>query len=54
VRQRLGDAAVRAARAVNYVGAGTVEFIMDKDTQVWTISISLKNIFFLLHISPFL
>jgi acetyl/propionyl-CoA carboxylase alpha subunit len=22
---------VRAARAVNYVGAGTVEFIMDKD-----------------------
>lgn len=29
VRQRLGEAAVRAAKAVNYVGAGTVEFIMD-------------------------
>ena len=27
----MGEAAVRAARAVNYVGAGTVEFIMDKD-----------------------
>jgi acetyl/propionyl-CoA carboxylase alpha subunit len=27
----VGEAAVRAARAVNYVGAGTVEFIMDKD-----------------------
>ncbi len=33
-RKRLGEAAVRAAKAVNYVGAGTVEFIMDKDTQV--------------------
>jgi 3-methylcrotonyl-CoA carboxylase alpha subunit len=29
MRQAMGDAAVRAARAVNYVGAGTVEFIVD-------------------------
>uniref|UniRef100_A0A4W3JLZ8 Methylcrotonyl-CoA carboxylase subunit n=1 Tax=Callorhinchus milii TaxID=7868 RepID=A0A4W3JLZ8_CALMI len=29
VRKRLGEAAVRAAKAVSYVGAGTVEFIMD-------------------------
>ncbi|XP_048397986.1 methylcrotonoyl-CoA carboxylase subunit alpha, mitochondrial isoform X1 [Stegostoma tigrinum] len=29
VRRRLGEAAVQAAKAVNYVGAGTVEFIMD-------------------------
>ncbi|XP_065530558.1 methylcrotonoyl-CoA carboxylase subunit alpha, mitochondrial isoform X3 [Lathamus discolor] len=29
VRKRLGEAAVKAAKAVNYVGAGTVEFIMD-------------------------
>nr|CAG4642359.1 EOG090X02EP [Evadne anonyx] len=28
-RAKLGDAAVRAAQAVGYVGAGTVEFIMD-------------------------
>lgn len=28
-RNRLGESAVRAAAAVNYVGAGTVEFIMD-------------------------
>ena len=27
--QELGDAAVRAARAVDYEGAGTVEFIAD-------------------------
>ncbi|WP_019852622.1 acetyl/propionyl/methylcrotonyl-CoA carboxylase subunit alpha [Actinopolyspora mortivallis] len=30
-RERIGDAAVRAARAVGYVGAGTVEFIVSAD-----------------------
>merc|ERR1719239_1398324 len=30
VRKKLGEAAVRAAKAVDYVGAGTVEFVMDK------------------------
>ncbi|XP_075235901.1 methylcrotonoyl-CoA carboxylase 1 isoform X2 [Lycorma delicatula] len=29
LRKQLGEAAVRAAQAVNYVGAGTVEFIFD-------------------------
>ena len=29
MRQAMGSAAVRAAKAVNYVGAGTVEFIVD-------------------------
>jgi len=29
VRRKIGEAAVLAAKAVNYVGAGTVEFIMD-------------------------
>jgi acetyl-CoA carboxylase biotin carboxylase subunit len=29
VREQMGEAAVRAARAVNYVNAGTVEFIFD-------------------------
>ncbi|MGL1920271.1 MAG: acetyl/propionyl/methylcrotonyl-CoA carboxylase subunit alpha [Hyphomicrobiales bacterium] len=29
VRKAMGDAAVRAAKAVNYEGAGTVEFIVD-------------------------
>jgi len=28
-RRKIGEAAVKAARAVDYVGAGTVEFIMD-------------------------
>lgn len=31
LRQQLGMAAVRAAKAVGYVGAGTVEFILDKE-----------------------
>lgn len=31
LRKELGEAAVRAAKAVGYVGAGTVEFIMDKE-----------------------
>ncbi|CAE6484434.1 unnamed protein product [Rhizoctonia solani] len=33
VRRDLGDKAVAAAKAVGYVGAGTVEFIFDNDTQ---------------------
>lgn len=32
--RELGEAAVAAAKAVGYVGAGTVEFIMDTATQV--------------------
>lgn len=32
VRGRLGEKAVEAARAVGYVGAGTVEFIFDCDS----------------------
>ncbi|CAH0556999.1 unnamed protein product [Brassicogethes aeneus] len=33
LRHELGAAAVRAAKAVGYVGAGTVEFILDKNTH---------------------
>ncbi|OXU24234.1 hypothetical protein TSAR_001328 [Trichomalopsis sarcophagae] len=33
LRVELGEAAVRAAKAVGYVGAGTVEFIMDRHTH---------------------
>nr|ANJ04671.1 methylcrotonoyl-CoA carboxylase subunit alpha [Nilaparvata lugens] len=33
LRDRLGQAGVRAAQAVGYVGAGTVEFIMDRNTK---------------------
>jgi propionyl-CoA carboxylase alpha chain len=30
LRQRMGEAAIAAARAVGYVGAGTVEFVLDE------------------------
>ena len=30
MRKRMGEAAVAAAKAVNYVGAGTVEFIVEQ------------------------
>lgn len=33
IRKEMGDAAVRAAKAVNYSGAGTIEFIFDLDDQ---------------------
>lgn len=33
IRERMGNAAVQAAKAVNYSGAGTVEFIFDNTTQ---------------------
>ncbi|MBR8828660.1 MAG: acetyl-CoA carboxylase biotin carboxylase subunit, partial [Gomphosphaeria aponina SAG 52.96 = DSM 107014] len=30
LRAKMGDAAVRVAKSINYVGAGTVEFLLDK------------------------
>ncbi|MES3012042.1 MAG: acetyl/propionyl/methylcrotonyl-CoA carboxylase subunit alpha [Pseudomonadota bacterium] len=33
MRQQMGEAAVAAARAVNYVGAGTVEFIVEQQAD---------------------
>ena len=31
LRQRMGDAAIAAARSINYEGAGTVEFLLDRE-----------------------
>lgn len=33
VRLKMGDAAVKAAKSINYVGAGTIEFIFDNQTK---------------------
>ncbi|PWU17082.1 MAG: acetyl-CoA carboxylase biotin carboxylase subunit [Bdellovibrio sp.] len=33
VRMKMGEAAVRAAKQINYVGAGTIEFIFDNSTK---------------------
>lgn len=42
VRKSLGEAAVRAARAVDYVGAGTVEFVMDKDFNFYFMEMNTR------------
>lgn len=42
LRKRMGDAAVAAARAVHYVGAGTVEFLVDKDKQFYFIEMNTR------------
>lgn len=41
-RKSLGEAAVRAAQAVNYVGAGTVEFIMDKNEKFYFMEMNTR------------
>lgn len=42
-RQELGEKAVAAARAVDYVGAGTVEFILDKsDNQFYFMEMNTR------------
>jgi len=33
VRNKMGEAAVRAAKQINYIGAGTIEFIFDNTTK---------------------
>ncbi|XP_062521287.1 methylcrotonoyl-CoA carboxylase subunit alpha, mitochondrial-like isoform X2 [Corticium candelabrum] len=42
VRRDLGEAAVRAAKAVGYVGAGTVEFIMDVDKRFYFMEMNTR------------
>ncbi|NXA31045.1 MCCA carboxylase, partial [Eudromia elegans] len=42
VRKRLGEAAVKAAKAVHYVGAGTVEFIMDSQHNFYFMEMNTR------------
>jgi len=42
LRQRLGEIAVRAARAVDYVNAGTVEFLMDRDRNFYFLEMNTR------------
>ncbi|QWT20929.1 ATP-grasp domain-containing protein [Bacillus sp. NP157] len=41
-RARMGDAAVAAARAVDYVGAGTVEFIVGQDGEFFFMEMNTR------------
>jgi acetyl-CoA carboxylase biotin carboxylase subunit len=42
LRQAMGDAAVAAARAIDYVGAGTVEFLLDEDGSFYFIEMNTR------------
>ncbi len=42
LRQALGDAAVAAARAVGYVGAGTVEFLLDAENMFYFMEMNTR------------
>jgi len=41
-RRKLGDAAVKAAKAVDYEGAGTVEFIFDKNGKFYFMEMNTR------------
>jgi 3-methylcrotonyl-CoA carboxylase alpha subunit len=41
-RKAIGEAAVRAAKAVDYVGAGTVEFIMDENQKFYFMEMNTR------------
>ncbi len=42
LRQRLGEVAVAAAKAVDYVGAGTIEFLMDRDKNFYFLEMNTR------------
>jgi acetyl-CoA carboxylase biotin carboxylase subunit len=42
LRKRMGDAAVKAAEAVKYEGAGTVEFLVDKDRNFYFMEMNTR------------
>lgn len=42
VREKMGNAAVNAGKAINYEGAGTVEFIVDKDLNFYFMEMNTR------------
>ena len=42
IRRKLGDAAVRAAKAANYEGVGTIEFLLDKDKNFYFMEMNTR------------
>jgi acetyl-CoA carboxylase biotin carboxylase subunit len=42
MRQRMGEVAVRAAKAVGYVNAGTIEFLVDKEKNYYFLEMNTR------------
>ncbi len=42
LRERMGEAAVRGAKAINYVGAGTVEMLLDEDGSFYFMEMNTR------------
>ena len=42
IRRRMGEAAVAAAKAIGYVGAGTVEFLLDEDGRFYFMEMNTR------------
>jgi acetyl-CoA carboxylase, biotin carboxylase subunit len=42
LRERMGEAAVRGAKAIDYVGAGTIEFLLDEDGSFYFMEMNTR------------
>ncbi|MCF8325974.1 MAG: acetyl-CoA carboxylase biotin carboxylase subunit [Leadbetterella sp.] len=42
IRQRIGEAAVKVAKSCNYVGAGTVEFLLDENLNFYFLEMNTR------------
>lgn len=42
IRRKLGEAAVRAAKAANYEGVGTIEFLLDRDKSFYFMEMNTR------------
>lgn len=42
LRKKMGDSAIKAAKAVNYVSAGTIEFLLDEDGNYYFIEMNTR------------
>jgi len=42
LRERMGDAAVKAAKEIDYVGAGTIEFLLDDDGSFYFMEMNTR------------